>query len=193
MSLIMNSNGYVTFVQGSGVFAETFPLFFDGNAAGLANPMVAVWFSDLNSGGTGSGATYDVIEDTVTGTVTCAFNNQNHWSSGAPAGSFSCTFDPFLFGPGSVTFDYTNFLAGPNAGDNGIIGVSDGDASTTALGTDTNLTNGTGTGISSVQGIYTSPGPNDSIGEQIPNAVVPTFASNPLVFFDLGGGQFLIL
>ncbi len=192
-SLNMCSNGYVTFVQGSTVFAETFPLFFDGNAFGVTNPMVAVWFSDLNRSGVGSGATYDIIEDSVTGTVTCAFNNQNHWSSVAPAGSFSCTFDPFLYGPGSVTFDYTGFLAGTNASDNGIIGVSDGDVSTTALGTDTNLTNGTGTGISSVQGTYTSPGPNDSIGEQIPSGIVPPFASNPLVFFDLGGGQFLIL
>ena len=71
--------------------------------------------------------------------------------------------------------------------------MSDGDVSTTALGTDTNLTNGAGTGIASVQGTYISPGPNDSIGEQIPSGIVPTFASNPLVFFDLGGGQFLIL
>ncbi|HGY89859.1 MAG TPA: hypothetical protein ENK43_01665 [Planctomycetes bacterium] len=192
-SLFMNSNGYVTFAQGSPFFSESFPLFFDGNVTGVANPMVALWFSDLNNGGLTSGATYDVIEDSMTGTVTCAFNNQNHWASGAPAGNFSCTFDPFLFGPGSVTLDYTSFLAGPNSTDNGIIGVSDGDVSTTALGTDTNLTNGAGTGIASVQGTYISPGPNDSIGEQIPSGIVPTFASNPLVFFDLGGGQFLIL
>ncbi len=191
-SLQVNSNGYVTFNGGVSIPNESMPLFFDGTEPAAATPMVAVWFSDLNPLGGMSGATYEVIEDTVNGIVTCAFNNQIHKASNAPAGSFSCVFDPYNFLPGSVVLDYSGFIPGPNPADDGIIGISDGDASTTALGTDTNLTNGFGSGLVSVQGIYASPGPRDSIGEQIPAGVSPPFPGNTVVFYHLGGGQFLI-
>ncbi len=189
----MNANGFVTFWSGTPSPMESMALFFDGTVSGAANPMVAVWFSDLNPGGLASGATYDVIEDFVNGSVTCAFNNQIHKASNAPAGSFSCTFHPAGFNPGSVLLDYTGFLPGPNPGDGGIIGVSDGDASTTAYGTETDLTNGLGTGLSSMQGVYASPGLRDSIGESVPAGVTPPFAGGLLIFQDLGGGRFLIL
>ncbi len=189
----INANGYVTLGQGIFSSNESMSLFFSGIVPGVPNPIVAAWFSDLNPGGVASGATYDVIQDTATGAITCAFNNQIHSASNAPAGSFSCTINPFGFNPGSVLFNYAGFLPGPSPGDDGIIGVSDGDALSTALGTDTDLTNGLGTGLSSVQGTYVSPGPHDSIGEQIPAGVTPPFPGGVLIFQNLGGGQFQIL
>ncbi len=191
--VILNSNGFVTFVQGSGDFTESMAEFFDGVANGVDNPMAALYYSDLNNGGTGSGATYDVVEDTINMTVQCQFNNQNHWSSSDPAGSFSVTFD--LLGtaggsPGSVIFDHSGFMPGVTASDNGITGVSDGDASLTAAGTETDLT-GLG-GLGGAQATYVSPGNNDSVGELTLANTAVSWVS-PLIFLESGSGLWVIL
>ena len=191
--VILNSNGFVTFVQGSGDFSETMAEFFDGVANGVDNPMAALYYSDLNPGGTGSGATYDVVEDTVNMTVQCQFNNQIHWSSNETAGSFNVTFD--LLGTvagaaGSVIFDHSGFLPATLATDDGITGVSDGDASLTAAGTDTDLT-ATG-GLGGAQGAYVSPGNNDSVGE-LTLANSPVSWTSPLTFLESGSGLWVIL
>ena len=133
-----------------------------------------------------SGATYLVTENGVSGTVEVAYNNQNHWSSQEPAGSFSAMFG--ASGSGSVDLDYSNFIPGTTATDDGIIGVSDGD---NTVGTDTNLSNGSGTGISGLfpAGYPGLPGP-ESIGEEIP-ANFPIGA--PIYRFVFNAGVFQIL
>ena len=155
----IGSNGFVTFGAGSGDFTETLGEFFDDFGAGSPNPGVALIYSDLNRGGVTSGATYDVIEDTGAGTVEFQFNNQVHWSSQEPAGSVSC-----VFGTNTVDLDYTAFLAATTSTDDVIIGLSDGNA---GVGTDTDLSNGLGTGIATALP-YTSPGSDDSVGELVP-------------------------
>ncbi|MCA9323260.1 MAG: hypothetical protein KDB53_21160 [Planctomycetes bacterium] len=194
-SLILNSNGYITFNQGSTSFTESMALFFDGALTGIDNPIVALWYSDMNLNGVSSGATFDVLEDSINSRVTVSYNNQNHWASTMPAGNMQAIFDQAVNGPGSVVIDLTGFIPGPMIGsDDGIVGVSDGDVSVSALGTDTDFTNGLGTGTSLMQGLYVSPGNNDSIGEQMPAAVAPGLIGGVVLYLDLtGSGQFLIL
>ena len=140
-SLFLNSNGYVSFGAGANDFTETEAEFFGGWGV-PPNPGVGAYYSDLNNGGIGSGATYDVTEDTANQTVIVGFNNQNHWSSNDPAGSFSVTFG--TFGPNSLTQDYTAFIPALTSTDDGIIGVTDGDV---LVGMDTSHSNGLGTGL----------------------------------------------
>ena len=177
-SVFINSNGFLTFDHGSTDFEETLADFFGGFGGG-PNPVVASYFSDLNRDGENSGASYRITEDSAADTVEVVYENQNHWSSQEPAGSFSVLFDNLA---GTVTFDYSGFLPGTMAIDDGIFGVSDG---TGFLGNESDLSDGAGTGISSQLGIYTSFSSFDSIGEVIP--MNTPFGSSIYVFTDLNG------
>lgn len=164
-SFFINSNGFLTFGSGSSDFTETMSEFFGGWGS-PPNPGVAVMYSDLNNGGTSSGGTYSVAENTGLGTIDVGFNNMNHWSSAEPAGTVICSFQ----GPGIVFVDYSGFMPATMASDDIIIGVTDGDP---GVGTDTDLSNGTGTGFSGAFP-YNSPGAGDSVGELIPaNTAIP--------------------
>ncbi|HGY92764.1 MAG TPA: hypothetical protein ENK43_16465 [Planctomycetes bacterium] len=176
----INSNGFVTFNAGSGDFSESMPEFFDG-WGNAPNPGVAVAWTDLNPGGLGSGATYAVQEQAGTfGNVRVEFRDQIHWSSNEPAGNFSVTFIGNAFS--DTRIDLAGFLPATTATDDVIVGVTDGDSS---VGNDTDLSDGMGTGISSVIGSYTSPmGAPDSVGELIPANVAPGFTT--VLFFELG-------
>ena len=171
------SNGYVTFNTGSGDFTETEAEFFDGwNTP--PNPGVALYYSDLNRGAAASGATYVVSENLLTNNVKVEFVNQNHWSSQEPAGNFSVEFGSA--GSGSVELDYAGFIPATTATDDGIIGVTDGDAS---VGTDTSFT-ASGGYIGNIP--YTSALGPDSICETInADALIPFVT---LTFTQLGVG-----
>lgn len=178
-TLNVGSNGQLTFAVGSGDFTSTTAEFFAGWQVGptvTPNPGVAVHWSDLNNGGTLSGATYDVIEDLSTGSATVAFVNQKHWSSADPAGTFTCTFDAVN---NAVAFDFTSHLPGLTATESPLIGVSDGDDT---VGTSTDLSDGFGTGLVANFG-YTSPNPADSICEVMPANTA--FGSTTYTFTDL--------
>ena len=186
-SINIASNGYLTFVTASSDFTETMPEFFAGfqpapTLMGSANPGVAVCYTDLNRGGTTSGATYDVIENTITGTTSVQFLNQNWWSTvGTPAGNFSCNFT----GLGGFQLDYTGFVPSVGSTDNFIIGVTNGDDQS---GTSTDLSDGLGTGFSTAIP-FMSAAPNDSVGELFPADSTPPAA---LSFIDMGGGAWSI-
>ncbi len=179
--LYINSNGFVTFNAGSGDFTESMSEFFNGWGS-APNPGVAVAWTDLNRNGTSSGASY-AVQETQSGSVRVEFRNQVHWSSIEPAGDFSVTF---LANPFSDTrIDLTGFIPATLATDDVIVGVTDGDAS---VGNDTDLSDGMGTGISSVIGTYVSPaGAPDSVGELIPANTAPGFTS--VLFFELGSAS----
>ena len=185
----VGSNGYITFNAGANNFAESLADFFgglgDSSGTNQPNPAVALYFSDLNRDGSSvSGSTYKIIENIVTNTVEVQFNNQQHWSSVEPAGDFSVLFSN---NDERITFDYTNFIPGTMAVDNGIFGVSNGDPT---VGTDTDLSDGFGTGTSAVQGSFVSGASPDSIGELIP-ANTP-FGSQIYNFTDVGIGDWVI-
>ena len=189
--VILNANGYVTFGAASGDFTETEAKFFNGWNLG-PNPGVGLFYSDFNRGGTTSGATFDVLEDMNAGTVKVSYLNQNHWSSQEPAGDILATFGGV--GPNSVVLDYTGFLPGTTSTDDGIIGVTDGDAAT---GGDTSLSNAMGTGTLLVQGTFVSTNTPDSIAETIPanTAIGGGVVQNPVVISYLdsaGNGNFVI-
>ncbi len=172
-SVILNSNGFITFVAGSGDFTESMPEFFGGWGT-PNNPGVALAYSDLNNGGTGSGATYDVLEDPVTGMVECQFNNQNWWSANSPAGSFKAIFNDIgTVAAGGVIADLTGLTPDPTNGDDFIIGVTDGDdSSLSGVGTDTDLSDGANTGfVNAIATGYTSIGLPDSVGELFQSAL----------------------
>lgn len=187
-SLNIGSNGQITFAIGSADFSNTSAEFFAGwqpspTPAGLANPGVASFWTDANPGGTTSGATYDVIEDTAAGTVTVLFANQLYWGSGEPMGNHSVTFDGFA---NSVTFNFSGLLASTTNGATAHVGISNGDDQ---LGTSSDLTDGLGTGISTVIGSYASPGPDDSFCEEFPADTVPPFTT--LTAIDAGVGTWI--
>ena len=163
-SLFINSNGFISFDAGSTDFSETLGEFF-GGIGSPSNPAVALYYSDLNRGGTGSGASYKIIEDPNAQTVEVIYENQNHWSSQDPAGDFSVRFN---LASHAITFDYSAFIPAISATDDGIFGVTDGDSS---AGTDTDLSNNMGTGTSiaaTAPAMYVSPNAGNSIGELIP-------------------------
>ncbi len=177
----INSNGFVTFNAGSGDFSESMTEFFDGWGS-APNPGVAVAWTDLNPGGFSSGATY-AVQETPAGDVVVEFRDQIHWSSGEPAGSFSATFNNNAYS--DTRIDLGGFIPGTTATDDVIVGLTDGDAS---IGNDTDLSDGMGTGISSVIGSYTSPiGSPDSVGELIPANTAPGFTT--VLFFELGSSS----
>ncbi len=175
-NFFLHGHGYVTFGSSNSDFSESLPEFFAGwQAAGTTTPRpgVAVMWSDLNNPNSlGSPSpTIDVTEDTTVNTVNVSFSNQYHWSTGNPAGTASVTFGGF--GPNSLTFDHSGFLGDSNPAGNShnvIIGVTDGDDQ---VGSDTNLTDGTGTGLVGAIGTYTSAMGPDSFAEQIPTGVTP--------------------
>ena len=169
-SLFINANGYITFDIGSDNFTADGPTFF-GGIGQPNNPAVAVMWCDLNFGGATSGATYEVTEDSINNTVEVKFANQNHWNSGEFAGTVTATFNPSL-GVGSVTLDYTNYVPATTETQNLGTGITDGDILT---GTDTDHSNGLGTGLSSqlsllVDGVGT--GPNSHLELIPPNAAL---------------------
>ena len=196
-SVILNSNGFITFGAGSGDFTETMPEFFGGwgfpNNAG-----VALAYSDLNQGGTGSGATYDVLEDPSTGLVECQYNNQNWFGGSVPAGSFKAIFNDIgTVAAGGVIADLTGLIPNPANGNDFIIGVTDGDdSSLSGVGTDTDLSDGANTGfVNAIATGYTSLGTPDSVGELFQSALTGPMGANPpaiINFLHLGSFQWFI-
>lgn len=185
-SVFLGANGLITFDGGSNQYQESAAGFAGG--AGTGGPIVGLYWSDLNAGGFGSGATYEVTEDPINGVVEVAYLNQNHWSTGSPAGDFKVSFGSM--GPNSLTFDHSGFIPGTDPTDNGIIGVSNGN---TGLGQNVDLSNGLGTGFGLVQGAYTTSGPNESIFEVIPaNTAIGTNGGIMTLVDPLGTGSFSI-
>lgn len=179
--VILNSNGYVSFTSGSGDFTPSTAEFFNGwNLP--PNPGVGIVYTDLNSGGTGSGASTTVLEDMNTGIVRIDYNNQNWWSTVEPAGNFSCTFG--TLGPNSVEIDTSGLLAAGAAIETFLTGVTDGD---NAVGIDTDLSDGLGTGIFNNLGVYASASGPDSICEISAATTAVPFAG-PTTWLDVGGG-----
>ncbi len=191
--VFMNSNGYITFVAGSGDFSETMGEFFNGwNTPGNAG--VALAYSDLNRMGTMSGATYDVVE-APNGMVECQFNSQNWWGANASsAGNFKAIFNDPTQPAGTVILDLSGLTPDPTNTDDFIVGVTDGDdAAVSGMGTDTDLSDGTNTGFTNAlaAGGYTSPSGMDSVGELFSSALAGPGGANPpatLTFLELGLG-----
>jgi hypothetical protein len=177
--LYVGSNGVVSFGSGSNDFTETMPDFFNGFGTIAPNPGVAVCYSDLNNGGTSSGATYAVIEGP--NGVTVEYRNQNHWAPNEPAGTFSCTFIDNSWS--DTRLDYSGFIPATVGTDNVIIGVSDGD---NTVGSDTDLSDGLGTGIANAIGSYASISvlAPDAVGELIPANTPIGFST--CLFFENG-------
>ena len=187
--LFVGSNGYITFNAGADDFSESLADFFGGLGSNPGtnppNPAVALYYSDLNNGGSGvTGSTYKIIENLVTNTVEVQFKNQQHWAANQPAGDFSVLFSN---DDKRITFDYTNFIPATTAADDGIFGVSNGDPT---VGTDTDLSDGFGTGTSAVQGSFVSGASPNSIGELIPTNT--PFGSQIYNFTDVGIGDWVI-
>ncbi len=190
--VFMNSNGFITFVAGSGDFSETMGEFFNGWGTS-GNAGVALAYSDLNRGGVTSGATYDVVE-APNGMVECQFNSQNWWSAQTSAGNFKAIFNDPLQAPGTVVLDLSGLTPDPANGDDFIVGVTDGDdAAVSGLGTDTDLSDGMNTGFTNalLGGGYISPGGMDSVGELFQSALAGPMGANPpatLTFIEGGLG-----
>ena len=185
----VGSNGYITLNAGADDFSESLADFFGGlgsiSSTNPPNPAVALYYSDLNRGGGGmSGSTYKIIEDPIANTVEVQFINQQHWASTQPAGDFSVLFSN---DDKRITFDYTNFFPATMAADNGIFGVTNGDPN---VGTESDLSNGLGTGTSAAKGLYISAFASDSIAELIP-ATTP-FGCPIYNFTDVGIGDWVI-
>ena len=190
--VFMNSNGFITFVAGSNDFSETMGEFFNGwNTAGNAG--VALAYSDLNRGGTTSGATYDVLE-APSGLVECQFNNQNWWGPQTSAGNFKAVFNDPAQPAGTVILDLSGLTPDPANTDDFIVGVTDGDdAAISGLGTDTDLSDGANTGFVNALagGGYSSLNAMDSVGELFSSALAGPMGANPpatLTFLELGLG-----
>ncbi len=164
--VFVNANGQITFAAPTPDFTDTMSEFFDG-WGNPPNPGVAVLYTDLNRGGSAnSGSTYDIVEDTLNGTVEIQYNNQQYWNSQAPAGNAIATFST-----NHVDLDWTGVIADTDTANNYVIGVTDGDA---MVGTDTDLTvidpvtmNPVGGGFAGALP-YTSMAGPDSVGEQLP-------------------------
>lgn len=184
-NLFIQSHGYITLGAVTGNdFSESLPEFFNGFVAPGAPgvPGVAAFWSDLNRNN--PNAVFEVVEDTTSNETTINFLNQNHWDTFGPAGDVSVTFG--LAGPGSVTWDLSQFIPDGGSTHDVIIGVTDGDDQ---VGPNTDLTvgTGTGTGISSVIGTYLSTSAPDAIGELIAPGVMP--GSVMFNFVDTGDGM----
>ncbi len=132
-SFFIGSNGVVSFAVGVNDFSPTTPEFFSGFQVAptvAANPGIALGWQDL--GRTGVLDDVTIIESPSSNTVRVEYNNQEHWTSITPAGSWSGTFDNSI--PGLFTFDMTGFIGGDPTLDLGpLIGVTDGND---AVGTD---------------------------------------------------------
>ncbi|MEE9393313.1 MAG: hypothetical protein V3W41_12495 [Planctomycetota bacterium] len=168
--------GYITFGSAILNFEESIPEVFAGLVVPptvTPNPLVAVIYSDLNNPANAA-ATFEVTEDLTLGSTMVEFKNQDHWDTQSPAGSASVCFG--CFGPGSITFDLSNYLADVTPASNNhdlIIGITDGDDT---VGPDTDLSDGLGTGISNVLGTYSSTMAPDSILELIPIGTQPALS-----------------
>ena len=163
--VFIGSNGVISLTAGVNDFSETLGEFFNGwltPGTPGGSPGVAILYTDLNPGGTTSGATYDVIEDTLAGTVEIQYNNQIYWSGGEAAGSASA-----LFSTNHVDLDWTGIMPATTSNDDVIIGVTDGDD---MVGTDTDLSDGMGTGFANALPYSSLSGP-DSVGELVPSNV----------------------
>ncbi|HGY92809.1 MAG TPA: hypothetical protein ENK43_16700, partial [Planctomycetes bacterium] len=119
--VFINANGQITFTASTGDFSDSMPEFFNGwSASGTpGTPGVAILYTDLNR--TGSGSTYDVVEDTLNGTVEIQYNNQQYWDSQSPAGNAIATFST-----NHVDLDWTGIIADTDAANTYVIGVTDG-------------------------------------------------------------------
>jgi hypothetical protein len=164
----VGSNGQVTFGTGAGGFSNNVTDAFNGFDTGATEPGVSPIWVDLNVGGTGSGATYVVTEDTTSGATTVAFNNQVDWGSGVLVGNWDVTFD----GMGNTTFNYGGVI--PGLFSTAVtIAYTDGDGLAGTIGSDTDLTDGVGTGfVNAIAGSYTT---GVTAGTMAPDSVAEDF------------------
>lgn len=124
--LLIGSNGMITFTTGSTDFSPTPAEFHNGfRVAGTAgsNPGLApLWGDWAQPSFVGDNVT--VTENSITSTVTVAWNNQVWYTSLLPAGSWNVEFG--TFGPNSFVFDLTGALPGGASDVSPITGVTDG-------------------------------------------------------------------
>ena len=134
-SMFLNSNGAITFQDGSTDFGGDADRFFAGfqDAGTLSpNPGIATLWGDFAEPGVPDDIT--VIES-ADGSVEVQFNNQMWWDSATSAGSWTCRLDAPI---DSVILDMSAALPGVSGFDpDPITGVSDGDDSNG--GTDSNV------------------------------------------------------
>lgn len=137
-TVLIGSNGMITFNVGSTDFSATTAEFFAGfRVAGSAgsNPGVApLWADWAPPSATGDNVT--VVEDSIAGTVKVEYNNQVWYSSLLAAGSWSCEFG--TFGVNSFVLNLTGALPGSASDTTPITGVTDG---ADTVGPNTTLTN----------------------------------------------------
>lgn len=107
-----------------------------------------------------------VVEDPCAGTVDVIWENQNYWTSAAPAGTFSVRFG--AMGPDSIRFDYSGLQNDVGNFDSAVVGISDGSSAVGAV--KTNLA--TLGGIQTVFPGYASTAGPESIGENIATSLV---------------------
>ena len=178
-SVNVGSNGQVTFGAGAGGFSNNVTDAFNGFDTFATEPGVSPIWTDLNPAG--SGSTYVVSEDTVAGITTVAFNNQVDWTSGALLGSWDVVFD----GAGTTTFNYGGLTPGLITG-TATIAYTDGDGLAGTIGSDTDLTDGLGTGfVNAVAASYTT---GVTAGTMAPDSVAEDFpgTGDPAAAFPAG-------
>lgn len=176
--LHIGANGQITFGFGDTDFSPTTSEFFAGfQSAGTStpNPGVAAAWADYNRSGLIDEIT---VCESGSSTVVVEYKNQTHWSSGMPAGSWSCAFQEnpgnYNYTPG-VRMDFTAYLPHLAGTDQDpIVGVSDGDDTDGGLDTLTNLSN---------PGYYVTPAgtSSESICEHFGNVAT---ATNDLTIID---------
>ena len=186
-SCFIGSNGMVTFTTGSTDFTPTPAEFANGFRAAATtgvNPGVAVLWSDWFR----STVTNDeirVTENFVSGAVTVAYNNVQHYGSQTPAGSFSGTFAGA--GPDSFVVDLSGVIAsGVTTDQPKVFGVTDG--TNVAGGVDTNNTFSALLALGG--GTYTSAVGPESIMESMVSNVLPSVAL--ATYVHLGGYTWLL-
>jgi hypothetical protein len=190
-TLLIGSNGTLTFVNPSFSFGDSPAAAFAGwNGTLDATPGCSPMWMDINGS---LGGSYDVLEDTVLLNTTVTFNTLTEFGQGAPMGTWSAQFE--ALGPNSVIFDWTGVTVAPVGGMT--FGVSDGNS---ANGSNVNISDTFGTGLTTAIAGATSPGTYqssvdspafvapESIAELCPGGFVPSAINGTGVVNWIDGG-----